>query len=321
MDGLGSDDPSQPSSSFRESRWFTRGWTLQELLAPQEVVFFNKDWVEIGTRRSSRAVIEEITGISKETLEKPLCGSETCPHICRGHSVAQKMSWAALRKTTREEDRAYCLMGLFGVNMPLMYGEGGEKAFARLQQEIMRQSSDDSIFAWSLFGWSHWARIFFPEDIRREGPVAWRPELFYSGLGVYTAWSAGFLATISDREWTPPTLSHGSTAYEETQRYLSLTAPILTLEDLRGTLNVTVFTFMKEEGNFDRDDCEYGELAGTSVEAIFGVPGVSRAIAILSCCFQFGRFGIVLQRNQDGTYSRVHNLSIMGVQFSELPER
>src|SRR6185295_2773072 len=62
-------------------------------------------------------------------------------------SVAQKMSWAAQRETTKVEDGAYCLMGIFGVNMPLLYGEG-ERAFIRLQEEIMRVSDDHSLFAW-----------------------------------------------------------------------------------------------------------------------------------------------------------------------------
>ncbi|KAK3389567.1 hypothetical protein B0H63DRAFT_492468 [Podospora didyma] len=142
VDGTGSDDPGHKSSSFRKSRWFTRGWTLQELLAPLEAVFLNRDWKEIGTRKSLGTIIAEVTGISAAALENPF--------------VAQKMSWAALRKPTREEDRAYSLMGLFGVNMPLLYGEGSQKAFARLQREIMKQSTDDSIFAWSNLGIEHW---------------------------------------------------------------------------------------------------------------------------------------------------------------------
>ncbi|KAK3994876.1 heterokaryon incompatibility protein-domain-containing protein, partial [Cladorrhinum sp. PSN332] len=149
VDGIGEDSPEKDGSSFRRSRWFTRGWTLQELLAPVEVVFLNRDWEEIGTKSSLASVIASFTRIDAGALKKPLCGSEAVSHHCAGYSIAQKMCWAAWRKTTREEDRAYSLMGLFGVNMPLLYGEGGEKAFARLQSQIMEQSSDDSIFAWS----------------------------------------------------------------------------------------------------------------------------------------------------------------------------
>ena len=132
-----SDSPLSRSSSFARSRWFTRGWTLQELLAPLEVVFLDSAWVEIGTKRSLRSTLSSITRINESALERYRGGD---------FSVAQKMSWAAGRATTRLEDEAYYLMGLFDVNMPLLYGEGG-KAFLRLQQEILKQSDDDSLFA------------------------------------------------------------------------------------------------------------------------------------------------------------------------------
>lgn len=124
-------------SPFGESKWFTRGWTLQELLAPEAVIFFNHDWQEIGTRSSLGSLIASITGI------------ET--HFLRDHStacVAQKMSWASSRETLRDEDLAYSLLGLFSVHMPLLYGEGTQ-AFRRLQTEIIKISTDESIFAWA----------------------------------------------------------------------------------------------------------------------------------------------------------------------------
>ncbi|KAI6142967.1 hypothetical protein BKA82DRAFT_4186992 [Pisolithus tinctorius] len=123
--------------------WFVRGWTLQELIAPKRVEFFNKDWVSIGNKRRLALVLEDITKIQTDVVMDGLAG--------RRLSVAQIMSWAADRKTTRVEDRAYSLMGLFGVNMPMLYGEG-EKAFQRLQLEIIRTSSDHTIFAWDPFG-------------------------------------------------------------------------------------------------------------------------------------------------------------------------
>lgn len=134
-----SEDPMTEASSFTRSRWFTRGWTLQELLAPAELVFLGSDWVEIGTKKTLRSAVSRITRISQKVLDE-CCWAE--------YSVAQKMSWAAGRRSTRLEDEAYCLMGLFDVNMPLLYGEG-RKAFSRLQQEILKQSDDQSIFAWS----------------------------------------------------------------------------------------------------------------------------------------------------------------------------
>lgn len=125
-------------TEFTASRWFTRGWTLQELIAPKEVVFYNKYWVSIGEKSTSSELIKKITGIDTFILEGgPL------PEV----SVGRRMSWAVDRQTTREEDIAYSLMGLFDINMPLIYGEG-PKAFIRLQEEILRQSDDHTLFAW-----------------------------------------------------------------------------------------------------------------------------------------------------------------------------
>lgn len=118
-------------------RWFTRGWTLQELLAPHDVEFYDQDWVLIGTKGTMRSLLSGITGIKPGHLWKS-----------QEASVAQKMSWAANRQTTRTEDVAYSLLGLFNVNMPLLYGEG-EKALKRLQHEILQSTSDESIFAWT----------------------------------------------------------------------------------------------------------------------------------------------------------------------------
>ncbi|KAF5344372.1 hypothetical protein D9758_013272 [Tetrapyrgos nigripes] len=131
--------PQNEKSNFRDSRWFRRGWTLQELLAPEFVVFLDKDWERIGTRSSLRDVVSVATTIPVEVFEGRIIGE---------YSVAQRMSWAAFRETTRPEDQAYCLLGIFGVSMSPIYGEGGAKAFMRLQQEIIRISDDRSIFAW-----------------------------------------------------------------------------------------------------------------------------------------------------------------------------
>ncbi|KAE8385587.1 hypothetical protein BDV23DRAFT_188106 [Aspergillus alliaceus] len=125
--------------TISQSQWFTRGWTLQELIAPPTVLFLAKDWSEIGNKTCLSALIQEITGID----EGILLGSSRPQDF----SIAKRMSWAAGRRTTRTEDVAYCLMGIFNVNMPLLYGEG-ERAFARLQEEIMKDSDDQTLFAW-----------------------------------------------------------------------------------------------------------------------------------------------------------------------------
>ncbi|KAK7462334.1 hypothetical protein VKT23_007935 [Stygiomarasmius scandens] len=103
-------------------------------------VFLDKEWKEIGTRWSLRDVISVITSIPVQVFHGKSIDE---------FSVAQKMSWAAFRETTRPEDQAYCLMGLFNVSMSPIYGEGGAKAFIRLQQEIIKSSDDRSIFAWA----------------------------------------------------------------------------------------------------------------------------------------------------------------------------
>ncbi|KAF1850392.1 HET-domain-containing protein [Cucurbitaria berberidis CBS 394.84] len=122
-------------------RWFKRGWTLQELIAPTIVEFYDANWNEFGTRLSLREQLTQITGITKYILQGTRDALITC-------GVAVRMSWAAKRKTTRIEDEAYCLMGLFGVNMPLLYGEGSY-AFRRLQEAIMRITEDYTLLAWS----------------------------------------------------------------------------------------------------------------------------------------------------------------------------
>jgi hypothetical protein len=132
---------------FERSRWFTRGWTLQELLAPAVVEFYDSNWTIMGTKSSLLSIIADVTKIHELALQAPA-------HIALA-STAQKFSWAANRQTSREEDIAYCLLGLFNVNMPLLYGEG-KRAFRRLQWEIMRTSTDHSIFAWEITDEAAW---------------------------------------------------------------------------------------------------------------------------------------------------------------------
>ena len=128
---------------FVRSEWFTRGWALQELIAPSIVRFYDVDWQFIGDKDSLAYSITEATGIPRDVL--------TGQQLVQDCSVAQRFSWAARRHTTRVEDRAYSLLGLFDVSMPMLYGEG-DKAFLRLQEEIIKVSDDQSIFAWETEG-------------------------------------------------------------------------------------------------------------------------------------------------------------------------
>jgi len=147
------DPPSAPGRqvdglerALRKSRWFRRGWTLQELVAPSIVVFLNAAWSELGTKASLGREIAAITGIDHDVLGPRRSSVRAALDQC---SIAQRMSWAWNRKTTRLEDMAYCLLGIFDVNMPLLYGEG-DKAFFRLQKEILNQVEDDmTIFVWA----------------------------------------------------------------------------------------------------------------------------------------------------------------------------
>ena len=133
-----SNNPSAKNSAFRTSRWFTTDWTLQDLIAPEIVLFFTKGGELIGSKSDLASTISEVTGVDYGVLNglTPI----------EAMSTAKKMSWAVGRKAIKSEERAYSLLGLFGVNMTTIYGEG-EKAFDRLQHEIIVHSADHSIFA------------------------------------------------------------------------------------------------------------------------------------------------------------------------------
>jgi hypothetical protein len=124
---------------FTKCRWFTRGWTLQELIFPKLIRFYDNEWQYLGDKFDMKAEIMEVTNIDSVVLNNSMALSSIC--------VAKRMSWAARRQSTRLEDTAYSLMGIFDVHMPLLYGEG-KKAFQRLQEEILKKSSDPSILLW-----------------------------------------------------------------------------------------------------------------------------------------------------------------------------
>ncbi|EJF64953.1 HET-domain-containing protein [Dichomitus squalens LYAD-421 SS1] len=122
-----------PHSQFRRARWHNRGWTLQELVAPRYVVFFSRNWRPLGTKSTLSRVIEAVTGVDRAILnqDRPVHSA----------SVARRMSWAAKRETTRVEDQAYSLLGIFGLHLATNYGEG-RNAFVRLQEAILRAIPD-----------------------------------------------------------------------------------------------------------------------------------------------------------------------------------
>ena len=138
----------QWESAFCRSRWFTRGWTLQELLAPSSVEFFSQDGTKLGDKESLKLQVHKVTGIAAHALQ----GSRL-PQF----SVEERMSWAVRRETTIAEDHAYCLFGIFGVHLPLIYGEGKTNALCRLRDEIDKRSEANSVKGNSA--------ITIPEDI------------------------------------------------------------------------------------------------------------------------------------------------------------
>lgn len=153
-------DSSEIYDSIARSRWFTRGWTLQELLAPADIIFYSRDWKSLGTKLELLDVLSSITGIEEDFLQ----GKEL-----EYASISKRMSWAAKRKTSRVEDIAYCLFGIFAVNMPLIYGEG-KKSFQRLQHELIKTYPyDHTLYAW--------------------GVVVDRPSLLVPSVGELPSWN------------------------------------------------------------------------------------------------------------------------------------
>lgn len=192
-------------SDLAKSRWFTRGWTLQELLAPKQLEFYSKSWVYLGSLDDLVEPVSEIAKIQESVLRKQ--------DRIESFSIACRMSWASRRKTTRIEDEAYCLLGLFEINMPLLYGEGA-KAFIRLQKEIIQVSSDQSILVW-----------------QRSDAVSPFDSLFsFPAL----AW---FVARFSNCQWisTSGSLLHnGRATFEVTHRGFEMHGRVLNASDRPG---------------------------------------------------------------------------------------
>ncbi|KAI9645223.1 hypothetical protein NHQ30_005957 [Ciborinia camelliae] len=203
VDDYGLSDDLEFQARFRKSRWFTRGWTLQELLAPITVIFYSREWIRLGAKSSYlTGLISDITGIDPSYL----VGYSRTPMAAA--SIALRMFWLSQRKTTRVEDMAYCMLGIFDINMPLLYGEG-TKAFVRLQEEIIKVSVDHTIFCWT---WTdpvspEWqslpapspdtfqkSRDFFSENtLGHASPYSMTNEGLSIHLPIIQAWSYNFV--------------------------------------------------------------------------------------------------------------------------------
>jgi hypothetical protein len=230
-------------AALKRCQWFTRGWTLQELLAPQWVVFLADDWTQIGTKATLANEITAITGIT---------------HLFnfQDASIAQKMSWAADRQTTRLEDQAYCMMGLFDVNMALIYGEG-KKAFIRLQLEILSKSDDESIFAWEspksgpslahrtglLADTPHSFKVC--REIERGHFDSDRPPHFMTNKALQTQ-----LLLRPEPEQPRKGPSESPTAFSAGNSYVAPLNCVLEVED--GSFDIVVIRLIEENGVFSR---------------------------------------------------------------------
>jgi len=170
---------------IRDSKWFTRGWTLQELIAPGIRQLFDTNWDPIFPQKGDVDITESLSLAAGVPLDL-LTGERPPSDYC----VAERMSWAAKRETTRGEDKAYCLLGLFDVHMVAIYGEGKRKAFRRLQMEIMQTSFDQTLFAWR----SHRdARL---HHVGTSGLLAGSPLDFEKSRGL-SIWGPRYLAPFS----------------------------------------------------------------------------------------------------------------------------
>jgi hypothetical protein len=232
---------------LRESIWFKRGWTLQELLAPYKVMFYDSNWRPIGDKESCCPIISSITGIGVNCILNP---SEI-----RREMYFTRISWVEDRQTTRAEDIAYCLMGILDVHMPLLYGEGEFKAFKRLQHELVKRTSSSSLLAWGISfnncistGPDLWS--IFPRSINRQDILAQSPKHFSHQLVLES------VATLRDR----------SKAWVHTNRGIKVELMLVEKSDW--------YIVADEEGTPQRHDLAIAVLPFTRPGNSFECPGL-----------------------------------------------
>ncbi|KAI2629882.1 HET-domain-containing protein [Hypoxylon sp. NC1633] len=200
----------QVLAAVRSTRWLTRGWTLLELLAPAQRRFFTADWSEIEGGQDLLNVLAGSTGISRSLLEN----RDLLPTFC----VAERMRWASKRLTTRGEDIAYSLMGLFNVNMPVLYGEGKKNAFRRLQREIMEATFDMTIFAWRAGYENSGLLAQSPADFADSPPLRlWAP----LNVSPYSMTNVGLSIRLNIVQAEPSALNNSQRPARGKARYLA----------------------------------------------------------------------------------------------------
>ena len=203
------DDPYAEESKFQKARWHSRGWTLQELLAPAFVIFFSKEWKNMGTKYDLRDPLSDCTGIDIQYLTREW-------DFRVDVSIAKRMAWVSKRKTTRLEDEAYCLLGLFDINMPTMYGEG-RNAFQRLQAELAKRSTDASLFTWGpchFSSYDEWEQG--PEsEIQANHPDEPYMSIFAPSPRLFVEWLYAWSPPYTDSPGWPLPLSNSLPQYQK----------------------------------------------------------------------------------------------------------
>ncbi|RMY13029.1 hypothetical protein D0868_02241 [Hortaea werneckii] len=231
--------------AFSRAKWWSRGWTLQELLAPRNIVFMDQHWQQIARLPELVVTVSTISKVDVGVLLK------TAP--LQSRCIAERLSWASKRSTTREEDTAYALLGIFDANMPLLYGEGS-RAFKRLQEIISLRSNDLSIYAWlnPLLVDDHLTFAASPSyfasfnavrkrssgpstgvttssvGVTLTSPVIWSNSAFWIDLGCYDKFTPNLqmVLMVEPRERISKNLPHGWLRFEEPivhDRFLQLT--------------------------------------------------------------------------------------------------
>ncbi|KAH9851048.1 hypothetical protein C2E23DRAFT_886801 [Lenzites betulinus] len=251
--------PTAPTSTFRKSYWHRRGWTLQELIAPGHVVFLTCTWKFLGTKIGLASTLQIITGIQFSIL----VGRDSVFSI----SISKRLGWAALRYTTRVEDEAYSLMGLFDVHMPPIYGEG-RKAFLRLQEEIIKTSPDQSIFAWGstctlkALGTAQNRNTTSPEGLPEQGLLASSAREYRYTRNISPLPPSRFLSLL-----------------QRTESEISLPHCVFTPHGVRIKLPCIDLTSLPEVSNaISRPFLNVGHATGCSVP-----PSRARYLALLRC--------------------------------------